>query len=392
MNKSSSVSFNNTAKAFQDKSNFELFKAYCLFFSMNKPVFTKIGTFSIKFLLENHFPVKFFIKPTLFKQFCGGETLEESQKVIQKLWKSNIGSILDYSVEGESNEKGFEKTTSEILLNIDLAAQNEAIPFCVFKLTGISSSVLLEKIQRGAALTSDETAAYQNLLNRLQLIARQAHQKQVRILIDAEESWIQNAIDQLTYQLMEQYNRETAIIFNTLQMYRHDRLRHLEEKIKTASEKGFIAAFKLVRGAYMEKERTYSKTNQSDDPIHPDKQATDQAFDDAVKLCIKNIKQLTLCMGSHNEESNLLLTTLMQENGLTKNDKRIFFAQLYGMSDHISYNLSSEGYNVAKYVPYGPVEKVMPYLFRRAQENTSVTGQSSRELSLLRIEKKRRGI
>ena len=384
------VSFDDIAVAFSAKSNADLKKTNFLFSVVNKPVISKLATGFVKLALSLHLPIKWAIKSTIFSLFCGGETIEDSQKTIANMGKFGIGTILDYSVEGEKTEEGFDNTKEEIIRTILQAKKNENIPFCVFKMTGLGAFDLLEKVQTGNDLTDEEQFAYTRVKDRVQSICQKAFDQNVSILVDAEETWIQNTIDNLSYEMMAQFNKERAIVYNTFQMYRIDMLQNLKNAFQNAVRDGYYLGAKLVRGAYMEKERDRAVEKEYLSPIQPDKTAVDADFDKGVKFCIDNKQRVSLLCGSHNEYSNYYLAMLMEKHSMTPNDPRVYFAQLYGMSDNISYNLAKAGYNVAKYVPYGPVKSVIPYLLRRADENTSVAGQSSRELTLIRRELKRR--
>jgi proline dehydrogenase len=385
------ISFEDTSVAFASKTNTQLQKTYWIFSLMNHAWLVGIGTFFIKLGLLLKLPIKWLIKSTVFAQFCGGENIKECNQTIQKLAQSNIGTILDYSVEGEDDEKSFEKTAAEIKKTIEKASQESCIPFSVFKLTGIASAELIEKIQRGTEpLTTDEQEAYQQIKSRLDMLCRTAHDLHVKIFVDAEESWIQDTIDMLVYEAMSRYNRQQPIVYNTYQMYRSDMYTNLQKAIKVAKTEGYFLGAKLVRGAYFEKERARAHEEQYEDPIHATKPETDHDFDAAIELCINNRDMISICLGTHNEYSCHHCINLMQQNHIAPNDPHIWFAQLLGMSDNISYNLANAGYNVAKYVPYGPVEAVMPYLFRRANENKSIAGQSSREYLLTKREVLRR--
>ncbi len=384
------VSFEDTSVAFSSKSNFQLKKTFWLFALMNRTWLVKLGTFFIKLALLLRLPIKNLIKSTLFGQFCGGENIKECEKTIQNLAKSKIGTILDYSVEGEDNEKSFDKTTSEILLTIEKASQSDAIPFSVFKVTGIGSTELLEKIQSSQPLSSEEEAAYDRLKARVDSLCKKAHDLNVKIFVDAEESWIQGVIDDLTYKAMEKYNLEKPIVYNTFQMYRHDMLENFQKATREAKSNGYFLGAKLVRGAYIEKERFRAHENEYQDPINATKADTDADYNKAILFSLENRDTVSICLGTHNEYSCLYCVELMDKLNIPHNDPHVWFAQLLGMSDNISYNLAHAGYNVAKYVPYGPVEAVMPYLFRRAAENKSIAGQSSREFLLIKREVQRR--
>jgi proline dehydrogenase len=385
------ISFNNTEVAFQDKSNRDLNRAYWLFKIIGSPTMVKLGkpltTFAIKFRL----PIKGLIRKTIFKQFCGGETIELCKTKIADLSKSNIGTILDYSVEGKTDDDDFEHTVEEIMATIKAGNGNEKIPFAVFKVSGIARFGLLERMNNTEnVLTEKEKHDSVILLERFERICKKAHETGTPVFIDAEETWIQETIDRITYQMMEKYNSERAMIFNTLQIYRHDRLEHLKKQTEIAQEKNYKLGIKLVRGAYMEKERRRANEKKYPSPIQKDKASTDKDFNLALDYMIQNLGLVEFCAGSHNEESNLLLTQLMDKHKVPHDHPGIYFAQLLGMSDHISYNLSDQGFNVAKYVPYGPINEVLPYLLRRADENTSVAGQTSRELGLITLERNRR--
>ncbi|HEX8061391.1 MAG TPA: proline dehydrogenase family protein [Cyclobacteriaceae bacterium] len=385
------VQFDDTSTAFSYKSNQQLKKANFIFTTVNNPVISAMATTMAKYALKLHLPfVKTIIRNTIFEHFCGGETIDESEKTIANLKRFNVGTILDYSVEGAKTEEGFNATTREILQTIEKAKGNDALPFCVFKVTGMADTPLLAKKHSGEKLTDEETAAFGRVHNRVDAVCKKAFENDVHILVDAEETWIQDPIDHLAYEMMRKYNRQKAIVFNTFQMYRKDMSAQLREAHQEAVKENYFLGVKLVRGAYMEKEAAYAEKAGLENPIHPTKEDTDKAFNKALTFCVDNREKISLMCGSHNDYSNRFLTVLLEKKGLRPNDPHIWFAQLLGMSDHISFNLSKAGYNVAKYVPYGPVAAVMPYLIRRAQENTSVAGQSSRELQLIRKELKRR--
>ncbi|UII34847.1 proline dehydrogenase family protein [Fulvivirga ulvae] len=386
----SNISFDDTSVAFEAKSNKALRKANLMFSVVNNPFMSKIATGSVKFALKLHLPIKGIIKNTVFDHFCGGENIEESQETINELATYGIGTILDYSVEGEENEHCFDDTKEEVIRTITKAKESRHIPFCVFKPTGLGSSALFQKIQEGTALSEGEKAAYERIKNRIDEVCKYAYESDVPVLIDAEDSWIQDAIDVLAYDMMARYNQQKAIVYNTFQMYRVNMLDNLRKAFHYAAMHNYYLGAKLVRGAYMEKERERAEDMGYPSPIQPTKEATDNQFNQALVFCIDNKQRISLVCGSHNEYSNYYLALLMEKHSMNNDDPRVCFAQLYGMSDNISFNLAKAGYNVAKYVPYGPVNSVMPYLFRRAEENTSVAGQSSRELSLIRKELRRR--
>lgn len=380
-----SVSFDNTEIAFKHKTNKELKKARLLFKSFSYRILLTWGPGLANIAVS--LGLKGIIKNTIFAQFCGGEDIRECKNAIEVLGKSGIGTILDYSVEGEEEESVFITTCEEIIKTIETAAGNPLIPFSVFKVTGIIPFTLLEKVSAGQTLTSDEQLIWDKGCSRFEAICFKAAEKRVRLFVDAEESWIQDAIDHLTESAMEKYNRQEAIIYNTIQLYRADRLQYLEETIQKST---CYLGFKLVRGAYMEKERKRALDMNYPSPIQPDKAASDRDYNRALEVCLDNVAKVSICCGTHNEESSLLLTQLMEKHKVAHNDKRIYFSQLLGMSDNISFNLAASGYNVAKYVPYGPVKAVIPYLTRRASENSSVKGQAGRELALITRELTRR--
>jgi proline dehydrogenase len=383
-----SISFNNTEVAFAHKSNAELKKARLLFQSFNYPLLIKYGPGIAASVIEFISPVKTIIKNTLFAQFCGGESIEDCAKAISTLTANNIGTILDYSVEGEETEEVFDYTCKEVILTIVKAAEDRKnIPFSVFKITGIGRMDLLTKVNAGESINESEQAEFERIKNRFSSICKAASEHDVKLFVDAEDSWIQDVIDDLTYDAMALYNQEKAIIFNTVQCYRTGRVAHIQRKL---SELNCYLGFKLVRGAYMEKERERASKMGYQSPIQPDKIGSDKEYNDAIAFCVEHIDRVSICAGTHNEESALYLVDLMEKKNIAKFHPHIYFAQLLGMSDHISFNLAHAGYNVAKYVPYGPVKAVLPYLSRRAQENSSVKGQVGRELSLISQELKRR--
>jgi proline dehydrogenase len=325
----------------------------------------------------------------VYKQFCGGETIEESQATIDQLRKSKIGTILDFSAEGKESVNDFNRALAQTLASIEKAAISDSIPFSVFKPTGLCKFSLLEKINNNTTLSAEQEIEKQEYEARVNAICQLGHDKNVAVFIDAEESWIQDAIDSIAEQMMAKYNIKKALIYNTIQLYRNDRITYLNTLLERSEDKFFVGA-KLVRGAYHEQEIARSKAKNYPCPVHTLKANTDTDYNTALETCIKNIARVSVCAGTHNENSTQLLANLMENNGIPKNDDRIYFSQLLGMSDHISYNLSDTNYNVSKYVPYGPVKDVMPYLIRRAEENTSIAGQMGRELSNIIAEKQRR--
>ena len=385
------ISFENTEIAFGGKSDSDLKWSYRLFNLMGKPWLVKVGKLATNIAFKLHLPIKGIIKKTIFKQFCGGETINQCEQKIADLGKFNIGTILDYSVEGKTSNEDLDHSRDEIIETIQKAKSNHHIPFSVFKPTGIARFDLLEKTNTlDANLSQADKEELAIVLKRVDAICKAAHDANVPLFIDAEDSWIQDGIDRMANAMMAKYNKEKVIVYNTIQMYRHDRLEFLKESHQYAKQNGYKIGMKIVRGAYMEKERERAAEMGYKDPIHKNKAATDKDYDLAVQYCVENLNDISFCAGTHNENSSAKLAQLIDENGIKKDDKRIFFAQLLGMSDHISFNVAHKGYNVAKYVPYGPIEEVMPYLIRRAEENTSVAGQMGRELSLIVKEKARR--
>jgi len=385
--------FDDTKIAFKIKSNADLKRAYWLFRIIGSPFMVKTGKLFMIVALKLRFPVSFLIRKTIFKQFCGGESIEECSKTIEALGGHKIGTILDYSVEGKTQEEDFEKTTEIIIQTIQKASNESHIPFAVFKITGISKFSLLEKASHNKNdLSEHEKIQLHKIEERINKICRAAHDMNVPVFIDAEESWVQDIIDQWALDMMLLYNKEKCIVFNTIQMYRHDRLDFLHQCLKTSKESNIHYGIKLVRGAYMEKERKRAEEHNYPSPIQIDKNSTDKDYDLALDIILKNIEVFSLVAGTHNEESSMKLAIALEKHAIDKKDHRVYFAQLLGMSDHISFNLAHHGYNVAKYVPFGPVKEVMPYLLRRADENTSVAGQTGRELGLLKKELKQRKI
>jgi proline dehydrogenase len=386
----SNISFTDTSIAFSYKSDNELRKSHLLFSSINNPILSKLGANIVKIALKVKLPIKGIIRNTVFQHFCGGETIDQCDATIQKLADYSIKTILDFAAEGDSGEESYDLAVLEIMRTVEKASTNSNISFSVFKPTGIASKKLLEKIQLGKSLNEREKVEFEAIRKRFDTIAKKCQESNIQLYIDSEDSFYQDPIDDLVYELMEKYNKQKAVVFNTYQMYRVGMLGNLKKANERGCEKGYHVGAKLVRGAYMEKERERAEEKGYSDPILPDKKSTDQQYDDALRYCVENIDNMELCSGSHNENSNYLLTELIEKHKISRDDKRIYFAQLYGMSDHISFNLANAGYNVVKYVPYGPIETVMPYLFRRAEENTSIAGQSSRELELITKELKRR--
>ena len=384
------ISFDNTKIAFQGKSKKDLNRAYWLFKLVSNNTMVKVGPALLNIALFLHLPILGLIKTTIYKHFCGGESISDSQKTIEELAKYQIGTILDYSIEGQESEANFDSGMRETIATIERASGDEKIPFSVFKPTGMGRFELFEKVNTKQTITENEKEEYERVKNRINTICKKAHKLNVPIFIDAEESWIQDAIDEIATDMMRQYNKERTIVYNTLQMYRWDRLAYLKKCYADAQNQQYFLGLKLVRGAYMEKEQIRAKKMGYKSPIQNNKASTDKDYDLAIDFCIENIDRIAICVGTHNEESTAKLAQLLADNGIDKNDSRVSFSQLLGMSDHISFNLAHANYNVSKYVPYGPVKKVIPYLIRRAEENTSIAGQTGRELTLIMKEKARR--
>ena len=382
--------FNNTEVAFALKSDTELERAYFLFKLIDSQPLVKIGTAVTNFALKAHLPVEGLIRSTVFDHFCGGVNETDCLRVVDKMYTKGVSSVLDYSVEGKEEEAQFDAALNMTLKTIEFAREREAIPFAVFKPTGFGRLALYEKVGEKAYLTENEQKEWNRVIERFDIACKTAFEKDVLLLIDAEESWMQDAADAIVTDMMRKYNKQKAIVFNTLQMYRWDRLDYLKNLHEQAIAEGFYIGMKLVRGAYMEKENERAAERGQKSPICESKEATDINYDAAVSYMVDHLDIMAVFAGTHNEESSYKLMQLMQEKGIAKYDKRIFFGQLLGMSDNISFNLAAEGYNVAKYLPFGPVRDVMPYLIRRAEENTSVAGQTSRELTLIKKEKERR--
>jgi len=382
--------FDNTKIAFEYRSDSELKRARFLFSSMSSPALTSIGMKLTSFAISWNLPVKGLIRHTLFDQFCGGETMDEAAKTAAAIGKYGVDTILDYGVEGKESEADFDNAVPEFIKAIEYASKNKNIPFISMKITGFAHFALLEKIHAEIPLTDEETAAWKRVYSRIDKICKAAADNNIKVLVDAEESWIQKPVDDLADAMMDRYNKTSAVVYNTFQMYRHDRLVFLKESYEFARSKGFILGAKLVRGAYMEKERNRAAEKAYVSPIQPTKEATDKDYNEATLFCLKHLHDIALFIGTHNEESCLLAAVYMHEHNIAANTDRVYFSQLYGMSDNISFNLAHADYNVAKYLPYGPVKDVLPYLMRRAQENTSVAGQTGRELLLLNKEIQRR--
>ena len=383
--------FNDTKIAFAEKSTAQLEKAKWMFTAIKYPSLTNVGINVLNFTIINNFPlVTDLVKTTLFEQFCGGETREQSMKVVDKMFKHHVGSIFDYAIEGKEEEAAFDTTCEEIKENIKFAIGNPAIPFVVFKPTGFGRLDLYADVSAGKELTSSEKEEWQRVRNRYEEVCKMAYDNKVILMIDAEESWMQDAVDHLVNEMMEKYNQEKAYIWNTIQMYRTGRLEYMAQDLERAKSKNYFLGYKFVRGAYMEKERDRAAEKNYPDPIQPTKEATDDNYNAAVDFVLENLDRVAAFFGTHNEKSTELAIDKMKTLGLAHDDERLHFGQLYGMSDNITYWLGENKYNACKYLPYGPVKDVVPYLTRRAQENTSVAGQTGRELSLIQKELERR--
>jgi len=387
---SGSINFDDTKTAFAHKSTGNLRKSHFVFSTMGKPWMVDLGTRLTNFALSINLPVKGLIKKTLFDQFCGGESIEDCGKTIQALGNQNVHTILDYSVEGLKSEDGYDDVKQEALRVVEYGSSDENIPFCVLKLSGLGSTKLMTKAQNDEKLIDLEKTKLYYCEQRVEEIVSKASHFGLKVMIDAEESWFQNFIDGVAYRMMEKFNKEEPIVYTTYQLYRHDTLARLKRALIRAEKGNYFLGAKLVRGAYMEKERERAEDMNYPSPIHKTKEEVDHDYDEALRLCMKNVDRVGVCAGTHNEASSNLLVQLMKESNMAEDNKRVYFAQLLGMSDNISFKLSDLGYNVAKYVPYGPVDKVLPYLFRRAEENTSIAGQSGREFTLIKKELKRR--
>ena len=384
--------FDNTETAFRLKSDSELERAYFLFKMISIEPLVKIGTAATKFALNMHLPVEGLIRSTVFDHFCGGVNESDCMPVVDNLYDVGVFSVLDYSVEGKEGNDQLDLTLNKILELTAFSETKKAMPFSVFKPTGLGRFELYQKISENIELSDEEVKEWERVVNRVDKACNAALNANVTLLIDAEESWMQDAADQLCEKMMVTYNKERAVVFNTLQCYRWDRFDYLKEAHRKAKEGDYKLGYKIVRGAYLEKENDRAEEKGYTSPMHKSKQATDDCFNKILNYILSNIGDIELFIGTHNEESVYLAMDLMKEKNIAINDSRVWFGQLYGMSDHISFNLGVLGYNIAKYIPFGPVKDVMPYLIRRAEENTSVAGQTSRELSLLKREKERRKV
>jgi proline dehydrogenase len=386
------VDFEDTKTAFVTKSDSQLKKAFWLFKFVANQKMVSFGKWSSAMAMKVGLPIKGLVKSTVYDQFVGGETIEDCARTVAELKSYGVYSILDYSVEGARSENALENTAQRIIETIHFGAKQEGVPFAVFKMTGVVRFGLLEKLNKNKVLSEAENKEYIRAIKRVEKICQEAHDAGLSIFIDAEETWVQESIDRMCEDMMEKFNKKKCVVFTTLQMYRWDRLEYLKDLYNMAVDGDYLVGVKLVRGAYMEKERERAYHMGYESPIQPDKEATDRDYDEAVKYCIEHADRISVIAGSHNEESAQKLADLMLKNGLAKNDKRVWFSQLYGMSDNLSFNLAKEGYNTVKYLPFGPVEETLPYLIRRAEENTSAAGQTSRELNLIKKEMDRRGL
>ncbi|MGY0392416.1 proline dehydrogenase family protein [Bizionia sp. KMM 8389] len=382
--------FDNTEIAFQLKSNAELSRAHFLFKMISNATLVKVGTALTNVALKLHLPVTGIIRATVFDHFCGGVNEEDCLGVIDDMYTAGVSSVLDYSVEGKETEAHFDGAMEKTLKIIRFSDDRKAMPIAVFKPTGFGRFALYQKINEGQALTEKEQEEWARVVARYDAVCKLGLEKDVEILIDAEESWIQDAVDDLVTDMMRKYNKDVTIVYNTLQMYRHDRMDFLKAQHELAKKEGFFLGYKVVRGAYMEKEHDRALENDYPTPICESKLATDDNFNEAVTYILNNLSDISIFVGTHNEKSSYLVMDLMREKNIAITDNRVWFGQLFGMSDNISFNLAHKGYNVAKYVPFGPVKDVMPYLIRRAEENTSVAGQTGRELMLIYKEQARR--
>ena len=384
--------FEDTATAFSVKSDTALERAYFLFKLISKEPLVKIGTAVTNFALKANLPVERLIRATVFDHFCGGVNERDCEPVMEAMYAKNVFSVLDYSVEGKSNDAYFDQVQHKIESLIVFATTKKHIPFVVFKPTALGRISLYEKLGLNAPLSDQEKQDWSKVKARFRSICQAASHCNIPLLIDGEESWMQDAADQLVCEMMQEFNKDKVLIYNTLQAYRWDRLAYIEALNDYAIAYDFKIGIKVVRGAYMEKERLRAAEKGYKSPICETKKATDENFNQVVNFMLSHLERMAIFLGTHNEESTYLLMAAMENNGISKNDPRIWFGQLYGMSDHISYNLGANNYNVSKYLPFGPVKDVMPYLMRRAEENTSVSGQTNRELDLLAAERKRRKI
>ncbi|MBO0329977.1 proline dehydrogenase family protein [[Muricauda] lutisoli] len=382
--------FENTAIAFELKSDSQLERAYFLFKMISMEPLVRIGAAVTNFAIKAHLPVEGLIRATVFDHFCGGVSEKDCLPIIDNMYGNGVYSILDYSAEGKEVDNQFDFAMEKTLDILDFVKEKDAMPFAVFKPTGFGRFKIFEKVTAGSELTEKEKGEWDRIVNRFEKVCKKAHDLDVSLLIDAEESWMQDAADDLVLDMMRKYNKEKAVVFNTFQMYRWDRMDYIKKLYKLAVDEGFKIGAKVVRGAYMEKENERAEDKEYETPICANKSLTDENFNASLDYMMEHLDEFVIFSGTHNEQSTYRLIDLMEKYGLPANDERIWFGQLFGMSDHITYNLAASGYNSVKYLPYGPVRDVMPYLIRRAEENTSVAGQTSRELALITKERKRR--
>ena len=384
------IDFANTEVAFKMKTKNDLRQSKLLFATLSSPQVVQTLKGLTLASLRLRLPIKGIVKATVFRQFCGGESVDECQPQIDRLAEGKVQAILDYSVEGKAEEADFDRTLETTLETIRFAQHNPGVPFGVFKPTGVGAIEWYEKVSLKQELSAEESESWARVLARWEKIFMLASEMKIPVMIDAEESWIQPVVDELAFGFMAKYNTQTPIVYNTAQLYRHDRLEQLKMALARAKEEGFIYGVKIVRGAYMEKERKRAEAKGYTDPIQPNKAATDRDYNAALELILSNLEHMAVVVGTHNEDSVALAATLMTKHGIAFDSRKVYVAQLFGMSDHISFNAANSGLNVAKYLPFGPVKDVLPYLFRRAEENTSVEGQTGRELGLITKELDRR--
>lgn len=386
------IDLNNTKNGFAGYTDSELRKSLLLFRMIANPNLARFGPKIASLSLKLGFPVRSLIKDSLFGQFCGGETLEECLPKIEKLGANGVGTILDFATEAVTDEEGFDRVFEHVAETVELAGKNPHVPFAVFKPTGLGDSRILTKVDAGETLNPKENRAYERFLERCHDLCKLASERKVKILIDAEESWFQDTVDEMATNMMQAFNQSEFVVYNTLQMYRHDRFDYLKRLAVHARKEGFRLGFKLVRGAYLEKETDYAEENGLPNPMQSSKQATDNDFNLASEYCLDHIDEIAFCAGTHNDVSIEKIVSRMQSLKIAPDDTRVYFAQLYGMSDNLSFNLSRSGYLACKYLPFGKLEELLPYLARRAQENSSLKGQTGRELAMIQEELKRRSL
>ena len=382
--------FENTAVAFAPKTDGEILKAKWLFSLISNNKLVSIGTSLADLALKLHLPIAPIFRITVYQHFCGGETFDECKKTIAKLDENHVFALLNYGVELKEEEGDFDKTIERNLEALEFAGKNKDAKVLCVKITGFGRHGLFEKIQEGKKLSKAESEEYDRVVARLDKLCESASRNDVSIYVDAEESWIQDPLDAMVEDMITKYNSKRAVVFNTLQLYRWDRLDYLHKQLAAAKSKGFVLGLKLVRGAYMEKERERAAEKGYKSPIHDDKPAVDVDFDASMNICLDNLDHIAVCIASQSEASNMLAIKQIDAKKIDRKHPHIIFSQLFGMGDNITFNLARLGFNASKYLPYGPVKDVIPYLIRRAQENTSVSGQMGRELRLLTTEIERR--